>query len=148
MDEINLNDEHFKNKVDTQRAILISYNPNEFNVDMAIEYIEKIGGFGWGSSINLNLNKCPRYFYCYIHEKYTDMVRYVTIIDKLSSRSSKTEKIWKELKDFRKENIANKLVLFLRIIEKKEISIENFKKINGDKIHLAALRNFVWVKPL
>ena len=150
MEEININDEDFTKKVDVEKAILISYDINWFDIGKAKEYILKERGFGWGTPINLNLNKCPRYFYCYIHEKKSKppIVTHVAIVDKSSSRSSKIEKIWKELERFRKENKPNKLVLFLRSIKDDNIPIKNFKKLNGDKIDLAALRNFVWVKPL
>ncbi|HIH05296.1 TPA: hypothetical protein HA281_03615 [Candidatus Woesearchaeota archaeon] len=146
VDKINVN-----NKI----AILISYNRHDFDISEEAErFLTEEGGFAWGSTINIDFDKAPRFFWCYIHEKGTNEITYKGVIDKFHCRSSRTPKIWKELQKYRddpNEECPQKKILFLIELKqlKTPVKIEEFRKYKDNKqVHLAALRNFVWVKPI
>lgn len=158
---INLNDKNTKVilakadkiNVDYKVAILISYNPYGFDISEAEKFIKK-GGFAWGSTINIDFDKAPRFFYCYIHEKGTNIVKYKGVIDKFHCRSSKVPKIWKELRDYREdpndEYPNKKILFFIKLDElKRPVEIKELRKYkDNEPVNIAALRNFVWVKPI
>ncbi|HII65230.1 TPA: hypothetical protein HA295_00455, partial [Candidatus Woesearchaeota archaeon] len=87
-------------------------------------------------------------------EKGTNEITYKGVIDKFHCRSSRTPKIWKELQKYRddpNEECPQKKILFLIELKqlKTPVKIEEFRKYKDNKqVHLAALRNFVWVKPI